>query len=63
VLIDGVDRADMGVVQGRCRTGFPPKTIDSLVVPGKLFGEEFQRHGATETGVLGSVDYTHPSAT
>ncbi|SRR6266403_3790595 len=63
VLIDIVDRADMGMVQGRCSTGFPSKTIDSLVVPGKLFREEFQRHRATQPGVLGLIDDTHSSAT
>ncbi len=53
----------MGMVQGRCGTGFPSKTIHSLAVSGKLFREEFQRHRAAQTGVLGFVDDTHSSAT
>ncbi len=52
----------MGMVQGRCSTGFPSKTFDGLVVSGKLFGKEFQRHWATQTGVFGFVDDTHPPA-
>src|SRR6267154_5337523 len=51
------------MVQGRCGTGFPSKTIHSLAVSGKLFREEFQRHRAAQTGVLGFVDDTHSSAT
>src|SRR5437660_3030858 len=53
----------MGMVQSRCGTGFPSKTIDSLMVPGKLYGEEFQRHRATQPGVLALIDDTHSSAT
>src|SRR5437899_2882189 len=51
------------MIQGRCGTSFPPKTIHSLVVSGKLFGEEFQRHRAAQAGVLGFVDDTHSTAT
>src|SRR5258708_22460115 len=51
------------MVQGRSGTSFPSKTIDSLVVSGKLFGEKFQRHQTTQAGVFGFVDDTHSSAT
>jgi hypothetical protein len=52
----------MWMVQSRCGSGFPSKTIDSLMIPGKLFREEFQRHRATQPGVLGFIDDTHSSA-
>src|SRR5260370_1481661 len=32
-----------------------------MVVPGKLFGEEFQRHRATQASVLGLIDDAHSS--
>src|SRR2546426_4704538 len=32
-----------------------------MVVPGKFFGEEFQRHRATQPGVLGLIDDAHSS--
>src|SRR2546422_9042824 len=32
-----------------------------MVVPRKFFGEEFQRHRATQPGVLGLIDDAHSS--
>src|SRR5882672_11318648 len=49
------------MVQSRRGAGFSSKSIHRMVVPGKLFGEEFQRHRATQPGVLGLIDDAHSS--
>src|SRR5208282_2444927 len=58
-VIDFVDRADVLVVQGRRRLGFPLESAERLRIVGELFGKEFQSDVATELEVFGLIDHTH----
>jgi len=62
VLVDVVDGADVGVVQGRSGLGLPPEAFLSLVVGEQPLGQELESHVAAEAGVLGLVDDTHAPA-
>jgi hypothetical protein len=52
-LADLVNGADVGVVQGRRRTHFAPKTLEGLRIPCRRIWQELQRYEAAEFGVLG----------
>ena len=62
VLVDVVDGADVGMVEGRCRLRLALESLERVPVPGHLFREELQRDGALEPGVFRLVDDTHPPA-
>ena len=53
----------MGMVQSGGGARFALKTLQSLAVLGKMFGEELQGDEPAELGVLGLVHHTHPAAT
>jgi hypothetical protein len=59
VLVDVIDGADVGMVQGRSRLGFTLESLQRVAVSRQLFGQELQGNGAPEAGVLGLVDHTH----
>src|ERR1700730_8231990 len=63
VLADLVDRADVGVVQGRSRACFAPEPFERLRVLSDLFGQKLQCDKAAKVGVLSLVDNTHAAAT
>jgi hypothetical protein len=63
VLLNSVNRADVGVVQSRSCLGFPLESFQVLSVLGEFFRQELQRDGALEFGVLGLIDHTHTPAT
>jgi hypothetical protein len=54
-----MDRADVGMIQGRGGLGLTPKTFQSLAVLRKVFREEFERNKSLKARVLGLVDHTH----
>ena len=56
VLADLIDRADVGMVQGRGGTGFLQQTVGGVLV---LLGEYFNGDRALERRVVGLVDRTH----
>ena len=60
---DLVDGADMGMVQSGGGARFALKAFQSLVVLGKMFGEQLQGNEAAEPSVFGLVDHTHTAAT
>src|SRR4029079_16147336 len=62
VRADLVDRADSGVIQGRCRAGFPAKTFEGLRVIVEVFGQELECNKAAELSVLSFVNHTHAAA-
>ena len=62
VLADFVDRADVGMVQGRRSTRLAPKAFESLRVLGKFVRKKFQGNEAPELGVFGLIDHTHAAA-
>ena len=62
VLIDCVDGADAGMIEGRRSAGLTLESLEHGRVLGELRGEELQRDMATEAGVLRFVDDAHPTA-
>ena len=62
VLFDGVDGADVGVVQGRSGACLALKSLDKLGVFRHLDGQEFQRHAPSQSSVFRLVHHTHPTA-
>jgi hypothetical protein len=61
VVVNIIDGADAGVIQGRGRASFALETLESLAVAGEFLRQEFQSDGATQTVVFGPVDNAHPS--
>jgi hypothetical protein len=62
LLADIVDRADVGMVQGRRCLRFPAEPLQRLPVLGHVFGQELQGHKTVKPGVLGLVDNPHATA-
>ena len=62
VLVDVVDGADVGVVECGGGLGLPPEPLEGDPIAEELLGQELQRNGSVEAGVLGLVDDTHASA-
>ncbi len=62
VLVDVVDRADVGVLErgGGPRLALQP--LERLRVPAELLRQELQRHAAAELQILGFVDDAHAAA-
>ena len=60
LLIDLVNCADAGVVEGRSRFGFALKTAERLRVFGYIVRQELEGNEAAEFDVLGFVDNTMP---
>ncbi len=60
-LVDFVESADIGVIEGGGGFGFLFEAPSSLVVAQQMRRQEFQRHGAVEFGVDGLVNDTHPA--
>ena len=61
-LSDFVDGADIGMVEGRRRSGFPAESFQRLLILSQFFGEEFQRHKSAQFDVLGLIHHAHPAA-
>jgi hypothetical protein len=49
------------MVQRRSGTGFPAEALQGLRVLGNVVRKEFQSDKALKIGVLGFVNYTHPT--
>ncbi len=62
VLVDVVNRADVRVVERTGGAGLALEALESRMVGGDVVGQEFQRDGAAELGVLGLVNDAHPAA-
>ena len=62
VLVNIVDRADVGMVEGGGGLGLTLEALQRLMVLGHFFRQEFERNEAVELGVLGLVDDTHSAA-
>ncbi len=59
VLLDRVDGADVGVIQGRSGARLALKALKQLAVLRHFGGKKLQRHAAAELRVLGFVHHTH----
>ena len=62
-LSDVVDRADVGVIERRCRARFPAKPLDRLGIPGNVVRKELQRDIPAEPRVPRLVDHAHAAPT
>jgi hypothetical protein len=62
LVIDFVDGADVGVIQGGGGFGFAFEAGQGLRVFGDVVGEEFQRDETAEFYVFGFIDNAHSSA-
>jgi hypothetical protein len=62
MLINIVNGADVGVVEGRGRTGLAPEPLESLIVSGKSFWQEFEGNEPPELSIFSLENYTHPAA-
>jgi hypothetical protein len=63
LLSDLVDRANVGMVQGRSSSRLTSEPFQSLRVLGYILWQEFQGDEASQIGVFSLVDDTHPTAT
>jgi hypothetical protein len=59
VLLDGVDGADILMVQRRCCPRLALKALQHLAVPGHIRRQELKRNVTVKLRVLGFVDHTH----
>ena len=62
-ISDIVDRADVGMIEGRCGLGFALKPCERLRIASDILREELQRHKTVKARVLRLIDDTHASAT
>ena len=62
LLVDLVDGADVGMIQGRGGAGFALKSFKGLSIRCNLFGEKLESDEASELDVLSFVDDTHAAA-
>ena len=56
-----VNRADVGMVEGRGGLRFTSETLQCLAVSGHVFREKLQGDKTVEASVLGFVHNTHPA--
>src|SRR5208282_5796336 len=63
LLANVVNRADVGVIQGRSGLGFALKASKSLGIAGEIFGKKLKGDEAVEASVFGFVDDAHAAAT
>jgi hypothetical protein len=62
-LADIMNRADVGMIQGRGSLGLPLKASKGLGIEGEVVGEKLESDKAVQPCILGFVDDTHPAAT
>src|SRR6266849_1603403 len=61
LLADFIDRADIGMGEGRSSLSFSLETSQCLGVSGDLVRQELKGNKTMESGVFGLVDDTHPA--
>src|SRR5579859_2099557 len=62
VLVNVVNSADVGVIEGTRGLRFPLESLQSVMVLRELFRQELERDKAAELGVLGLIHHAHPAA-
>ena len=63
LVVNFVDRANVGMIQCRGRLGFALKAAEGLRIFGYVIGQELESHKATEFDVLSLIDHTHAATT
>ena len=59
MVIDFINRADIGMVQGGCAASFAAEAFDRRRVPRQLLRQEFERHVPAEFEIFRLVDHAH----
>jgi hypothetical protein len=62
LLVDLVDGADIGMVEGGSGSCFAPEALQRLMVFGYVVRKELERDKAAQFDVLGFIDHTHTAA-
>jgi len=62
LIVNFVDRANIGMIQCGRSLGFALKTAERLRVFGYIVGQELESHKATELHILGFIDDAHTAA-
>ena len=62
VIFNAVDRADIGMIQQRCRPRLSLESFQRFGVAGEIFGNELQRDMPPQLQVLGLVHHAHATA-
>ena len=63
MLPEVVNRADIGMIEGRGGARLAAEAFEELAVLGEFFGQKLVRYAATEVSVLTLVDHTHAAVT
>ncbi len=58
-MAEVMDSADVGVIQGRGRTGFTREAVKHFAAAGPFFWQELYGHAAAEVQVLRLIDEPH----
>src|SRR5271157_267702 len=62
VLVDVVDGADTGMIEGGRGLSLALEALQGLMVPGHFLRQELEGDEAVELGVFGLIDHTHSAA-
>jgi hypothetical protein len=62
ILIDVMNRANMGVIERGGGSRFALESFQGLVIVTYSFGDEFQRYEPAKLDVFGLVHHPHPAA-
>jgi hypothetical protein len=63
MLLDGVDGADAGMVQGAGGAGLALEALQGGGVAGQVGGQELEGHAAVQPNVLGLIHHAHATGT
>ena len=63
IVLNIVDRADVGMIQLRCSSRLALETVERLAISKEIFGNELQRDVAAQADVLGLIHDSHATAT
>src|SRR6266849_7073210 len=58
-FVDVIDRADVGMIEGKGRTRFPAKTFRGLSIVHDFIGQELQSHQAAPSVRTNSLSTVH----
>ena len=62
-LVDLVDRADIRMIERRCRARFAHEALEHLPILGAARAQELERNGTTELYVFGAIYHAHAAFT
>ena len=63
MFTDIMESTNMGLIQGRYRSGLASEPLSRRSVTSKVSSQDLDRHNSVETSVDGFVNLTHPAGT